>query len=309
MSAASVRSFNEAWRWLRAVPCALLCGLLTATLPALAQDSASLRARQAALQASLEANAYNRPIYIESVHNGGDLRGEVYAIVQQPFAAVGPALQGMEQWCDILMLHLDVKMCRWSLNGPELMTVATARKYDQPLESAASVEFDYRVTASTADYLQVQLHAAHGPMGTHDYHIVLEAVALDAKTSFLHFSYAYSQGFGGRIAMEAYLATLGRNKVGFTVTGRKPDGQPIFINNVRGLVERNCMRYFLAIEAFLATQALPPAERLERRLREWHAGSERYPVQLHEMERDDYLAMKRREIQVQQTTARAGKPG
>jgi len=305
MNAATVRSVEKAWRW----PVALLCGLLVVTPPALAQDSATLRARQAALQASLEANAYNRPIYIESAHDGGDLRGEVYAIVQQPFASVGPALQGMERWCEILMLHLDVKMCRWSTSGPERMMVATARKFDQPLESAASVEFDYRVISSTPDYLQVQLHAASGPMGTHDYRIVLEAVALDAKTSFLHFSYAYSQGFGGRIAMEAYLATLGRNKVGFTVTGRKPDGQPIFINNVRGLVERNCMRYFLAIEAFLNAQPLPPAERLERRLHEWHAGTERYPVQLHEMDRDDYLAMKRREIQVQQNTAKAGKPG
>ena len=305
MKHTTVRSLSQAWRW----SVALLWCLLIAAPAARAQDSATLRARQAALQASLDANTYNRPIYIESVHNGGDLRGEVYAIVQQPFAAAGPALQGMEHWCDILMLHLDVKMCRWSTSGPDLLTVATARKYDQPLESAASVDFNYRVVASTADYLHVQLQAANGPMGTHDYHIMLEAVALDARTSFLHFSYAYSQGFGGRIAMEAYLATLGRNKVGFTVTGRKPDGQPIFINNVRGLVERNCMRYFLAIEAFLTAQPLAPAERLERRLREWHAGSERYPVQLHEMERDEYLAMKRREIQVQQSSARGGKPG
>ena len=304
MSLAIGRSLCMARRW---QVMWLLLGLLAA--PALAQDSATLRARQAALQASLEANTYNRPIYIESMHNGGDLRGEVYAIVQQPFASVGPALQGMEHWCEILMLHLDVKMCRWSTGGSELLTVATARKYDQPLESAASVDFNYRVISSTPDYLHVQLLAANGPMGTHDYRIVLEAVALDAKTSFLHFSYAYSQGFGGRLAMEAYLATLGRNKVGFTVTGHKPDGQPIFINNVRGLVERNCMRYFLAIEAFLNAQPLPPAERLERRLRDWHAGTERYPVQLHEMERDEYLAMKRREIQVQQSTAKGGKPG
>ena len=41
-----------------------------------------------------------------------------------------------------------------------------------------------------------------------------------------------------------YLATLGRNKVGFTVIDHKPDGQPVYIGNVRGLVERNCMRYW-----------------------------------------------------------------
>jgi hypothetical protein len=66
------------------------------------------------------------------------------------------------------------------------------------------------------------------------------------------------------------------------------------------------MRYFLAIESYLIAYPLPPAEQLERRLREWHAGAERYPVQLHEMEREAYLAMKRKEIQHQQTTAKPG---
>jgi hypothetical protein len=288
-------------RWL------LVC-LLTAAQAAHAQDGVALRARHAALQTSLTTNAYNRPIHIESMHNAGDLRGDIYAVVPQPFSAAGPALQGREHWCDIMMLHLDVKMCHWSTAGAATLTVATARKYDQPLESATAVEFDHRVVASTADYLQVQLRADNGPMGTHDYRIVLELVALDANTSFIHLSYAYSQGFGGRIAMEAYLATLGRNKVGFTVVDHKADGQPVYINNVRGLVERNCMRYFLAVEAFLSAYPLPPGEQLEKRLREWHAGAERYPVQLHEVEREEYLAMKRLEIQRQQATAKGAKP-
>ena len=286
----------------------LLC-LMTVLQPARAQDAATLRARHTALQPALSSNAFNRPIFIESIHNFGDLRGEVYAEVQQPFTLASPALQGMEHWCDILMLHLDVKMCRWTQSGAEALTVSTARKYDQPLESASAVEFGHRVVTATPEYLHVQLHAEKGPMGTHDYRIVLEAIPLDAKTSFIHLSYAYSQGFGGRIAMEAYLATLGRSKVGFTVIDHKADGHPVYIGNVRGLVERNCMRYFLAIEAYLTAYSLPQADQLERRLREWHAGTERYPVQLHEMERDDYLAMKRKEIQHQQATAKGVKPG
>ena len=305
MSLAALRTRQSSWR----VPGALLWCLMALVQTTLAQDAPALRARHAALQSSLESNAFNRPIHIESVHNADTLRGEVYAVVQQPFSLAGPALQGMEHWCDILMLHLDVKMCLWTHAGSETLTVATARKYDQPLENAAAVEFGYRVLSTSADYLQVQLHADKGPMGTHDYHIVLEAMPLDAKTSFVHLSYAYSQGFGGRIAMEAYLATLGRNKVGFTVVSRRPDGQPVYINNVRGLVERNCMRYFLAIEAYLSAVPLPPGEQLERRLHDWHAGAERYPVQLHEMEREDYLSMKRKEIERQQTAAKGVKPG
>lgn len=283
--------------------------LMATSHAAMAQDASALRARHAELKPSLASNAYSRPIHIESIHNAGDLRGEVYAVVQQPTSLVGPALQGMDHWCDVMMLHLDVKMCRGTRRGDvDLLAVSTARRFDQPLENAAVVEFAYRVSASTPEYLQVQLHADKGPMGTHDYRIVLEAVALDARSSFIHLSYAYSQGFGGRLAMEAYLATLGRSKVGFTVVDHKADGRPVYIGNVRGLVERNCMRYFLAIEAYLNAYASPPTDQLERRLLEWHAGTERYPVQLHEMDREAYLAMKRREIQHQQATVKAAKP-
>ena len=304
-TAARIRTVYRAWRRLNVLA---LLGLFAWAHAAYAQDAAALRARHVSLQPSLSSNEYGRPLHIESVHNSDELRGEVYAVVQRPFATAAPALKGMEHWCDILMLHLDVKMCRWSTSGPELMTVSTTRKYDQPLANASSVEFGYHVVAATPEYQQVQLHAASGPMGTHDYLIVLELVSLDAKTSFLRLAYGYSQGFGGRIAMEAYLATLGRSKVGFTVVGHKPDGTPLYIGNVRGLVERNCMRYFLAIDAYLTAASLPPAEQLERRLQEWHAGAERYPIQLREMGREEYLAMKRKEIQYQQATAKEGKP-
>jgi hypothetical protein len=305
MTTAAVRSLRLAWR----LPGTVLLCLTLAMHSTKAQDAGALRARHAELRAALDANSFGRPIHIDSMHSAGDLRGDIHAVVQQPFSVVGPALQGMDHWCDIMMLHLDVKMCRWTQTGSDLLTVSTARKYDQSLESATAVEFGYRVVAATPDYLQVQLRADTGPMGTHDYRIVLEAVMLDARTTFVHLSYAYSQGFAGRLAMEAYLATLGRNKVGFTVVDHKPDGQPVYINNVRGLVERNCMRYFLAVDAYLSAFTLPPAEQMERRLREWHAASERYPLQLHEMEHEEYLAMKRREIQRQQSAVKPRAPG
>jgi hypothetical protein len=54
---------------------------------------------------------------------------------------------------------------------------------------------------------------------------------------------------GRSIAMKTYLATLGSSKVGFTVTRRQSNGQPEYIRGMRGLVERNAMRYYLAIDA------------------------------------------------------------
>jgi len=100
--------------------------------------------------------------------------------------------------------------------------------------------------------------------------------------------------------MQAYLGTIGRNKVGFTVVGKQDDGQPRYIGGMRGLVERNTMRYYLAIEAFLGALSSPPQARVEKSLRDWFAAVESYPRQLHEMEQGEYLAMKRREYSRQQ---------
>lgn len=102
--------------------------------------------------------------------------------------------------------------------------------------------------------------------------------------------------------MQGYLATIGRKKVGFSIVDHKPDGTPIYINNIRGVVERNAMRYYLAIEAYLGAVHLPPAEQPEKRLRDWFTAIEHYPQQLHEMERDEYLSMKRLELSRQRAT-------
>ena len=102
------------------------------------------------------------------------------------------------------------------------------------------------------------------------------------------------------MAMQVYLATAGRGKVGFTITGTRPDGQPDYIGGVRGVVERNTMRYFLAIDAYLAALAVPASERLEKRLQTWYDATEAHARQLHDVERDAYLQMKRREYRRQQ---------
>jgi len=76
------------------------------------------------------------------------------------------------------------------------------------------------------------------------------------------------------------------------VSGQDGDGRPTYVGGVRGLVERNTMRYYLAIDDYVAAPA--PAQ-LEQRLDTWFDATERYPRQLHEMEKPEYLAMKRDE--------------
>jgi hypothetical protein len=102
-------------------------------------------------------------------------------------------------------------------------------------------------------------------------------------------------GLTGRLALQTYLTTTGRAKVGFTVLGKPGNGPPQYIDGVRGLVERNTMRYYLAIVAYLESTQTAPEMQLEKRLRNWFTAVERYPVQLHEMNWQEYVDMKHAE--------------
>ena len=279
---------------------------LFAALPqAQAQDASALRAMHDSLREKLASNPFQRPLVLESTQNSGDLKGEVYAVVDQPFSVVAPALQGMGHWCELLILHLNVKGCSWAGKPPaEVLSLVVGRKFDQPLDDGYKVDFAYSLPAAGADYMRVQMAAETGPVGTRNYRLALEAVPLDAKSSFIHMSYSYGYGATARLAMQAYLATAGRDKVGFSVTGKGDDGKPLYIDGVRGVVERNTMRYYLAIEAYLGSLSAPPGEQQEKRLRDWFASTERHARQLHEIERDDYLAMKRNELQRQKAGAK-----
>lgn len=272
--------------------------------PSLAQDAAALRAREAALRDQLANNPFQRPIVLESSGSSGVLKGDVSASVDRPFAIVGQALSAMEAWCDILMLQANVKNCSVQGTGSGgVLSVAITRNDEQTLEEAYQIDLNYRVAASTPEYMAVHLGADSGPLGTKNYRIFLEATPLDARKSFLRLSYSYGYGVAGRVGMQTYLATSGRNKVGFTVVERRPDGTPLYVGGERGMIERNTMRNYLAIDAYLGAYGLPPAAQQEKRLNDYFAAIDSYPRQLRELGRERYLTMKRRELARQQTAS------
>jgi hypothetical protein len=102
--------------------------------------------------------------------------------------------------------------------------------------------------------------------------------------------------------MKTYLATIGRGKVGFTMTGKRSSGQPEYIGGMRGVAERNTMRYYLAIDAYLGALTTPPPLQLQKRLQNWFTATEQYPRQLREVDRTAYIEMKRSEYLRQQTS-------
>jgi hypothetical protein len=137
-------------------------------------------------------------------------------------------------------------------------------------------------------------------LGTYDYKILIEAIPLQDERTFLHFTYAYSFGLAARLAMQTYIATLGRSKIGFTVLGKQREGNTIYIQGIRGIVERNTMRFYLAIDAYLAALAQPADKQLQKSLENWYTSSEHYAAQLHEVELNEYLEMKHQEYKRQQ---------
>ncbi|MFA5082358.1 MAG: hypothetical protein WC474_07435 [Hydrogenophilaceae bacterium] len=279
--------------------CLLLAGWAGQALASDSQAAAALQAKYTALTGELRHNPFQRALYLES---SNDLKGDIYALVDHPFATVSAALDGPEGWCDVLILHINTKHCRVASAGANaVLTVNLGRKYPQSLEDAYPIEFVYRTKSATADYLDIRLTADKGPLNTSNYRIHLQAVPVAGGRTFLHLTYSCDYGLAGQLAMKTYLATLARDKVGFTIVDRQADGRPEYIGGLRGVVERNTMRYYLAIDAYLGALAAPPAMRLEKRLQGWYDATEQYARQLHEVSRADYLGMKRQEYRRQQT--------
>jgi hypothetical protein len=264
--------------------------------------ASALLAKDVELAVKLDNNAFQKPLYLESSQTSGELKANVYARLGHPFTMVRSELKQPERWCDILILHPNTKYCRASGGGAAaILKVNIGRKSEQPVEQSYRVDFAYRVRAAGADYLAVTLNAEKGPMGTRDYRLLLEAVPLKNGQTFIHLAYSYAYGTAAKLALLTYLGTAGSKKVGFTVTGRRNDGQIVYVDGLRGLIERNTMRYYLAIEAHLGALSVPPSAQLEKRLTDWYAASERYPRQLHDIGEKEYLALKRKEHQRQQS--------
>ena len=268
----------------------LLCALIAAalTLPAGAaapDDGAKLREDYEALRPALQRTDFGRPIHLDSEDKAQVMRGDVHAVLDHPYAKIRDALAMPGSWCELLVLPFNVKGCE--VRGSDGLSLYIGRTYDTPIDKATRLDFRFKAAAIGDDSLRLRLDAGNGPLGTKDYHIVFSAIPLDARHTFVHLSYGYSYGTFSKWAMQTYLATSGASKVGFS---KDADGHPV--GGMRGVLERNTMRYFLAIDAFLDTLSTPPGTREQSRIAAWFDATEKYPKQLHEMSRAEYMAYK-----------------
>lgn len=252
-----------------------------------AGSASALKAQYEKLRSRPEKSPFDIPLFIESEQTSNTLSGDIHAKLDRRFDMVKTALQSPRAWCEILILHPNVKGCGVD-TGDASLTVLIG-------SAETPAKFTYRVAQSTDDYLDVRLSAAQGPLGTSDYTFHIEATPLDAQSTLLHLGYSHGYGLRAKFALQAYFNTFGRDKVGFTVVDRTADGTPVYVDDLRGGIERNAMRYYFAIRSHLDALSAPVGERLEKGLQSFYALTERYPLQL--KEESGFLARKRGELQ------------
>jgi hypothetical protein len=274
---------------------ACLLGMaLAASAAAAPERSAALLAEHASLQTALRDSPFGEPVLLRQTDAGAQHSGEVMALLPRPLAAVAAALRTADSLCGLLILQLNVRDCQAVAGAPAQQLQLSAG----PLRAAlpglvVGMRLQLLLEADTPGYFSVSLLAPVGPLGSSDLRLRVEAVALDADQTYLHVSYSQTSGLAGRLASRLYLATAGRDKIGFSSDGLDALGQPRPVSGERAAVERQVMRHHLGLLAHSGVLAGPPAARLEARLRAWHALTERHAAQLHELDLAEYLAEKR----------------
>ena len=128
-----------------------------------------LRAKYAELDKKLHNNQFQRTLYLNSSESSDAMKGEIYVVVDYPFSAVNVALNNPAHWCDVFILHLNVKYCHASGdNAGTVIRVNIGKKTEQPLADAYRVDLGYREIVTTPEYFAVELKAEKGSLFTSD---------------------------------------------------------------------------------------------------------------------------------------------
>jgi len=242
-----------------------------------------------------ELSVFGESIFVSSNVQANRYSASAYGIVEHSFSEVSKELSIHAKWCQFVTLNFNVKACTYhTQDNQQSLTFYAGRKFYQPPKKAYKLHYQFKITDRSDSYVRIVLKANTGPMETKDYRIELDAIPVGNRT-FLRFRSSYQSSFISKLATEVYLTTIARDKLGFSVVGTTETGEPVFVSGLEGIVERNAMRYYIALKVFLDTLKLPSNDRFEVRIRDWFDICETYATQLHELERDEYLASKRLE--------------
>jgi hypothetical protein len=257
-----------------------------------------LNERYQSIKSGLTTTLPGTSISLASAEQDERLSAEVSSILHQPFDSLSTTLAEAGNWCLFMPLHFNIKACTYEQKeGAEILNVYSGRKHYQSPDESYQMSYRFEVVKQTPRQLSLLLSAARGPASTRDYRIELHAQQV-AEGTLLYIRSSYRPSTLSTLLTRSYLATLGRNKVGFSRVTK--DGETQLVRGIRGVIERNVMRYHLAIDAFLNSATTAAREDHELMLERWFQLNDRHPQQLHEMTQAEYMKIKKLEWHNQQ---------
>jgi len=226
------------------------------------------------------------PISVTSELNGDLSRVAISALVPVTFTELANFYRDDSQWCQAFFANVYVKSCYKNQRSLRLFYNNNDRYQD--LEAA--FRFDYRIETQQLDptRLYISLIAASGPLGSFDYQLNIEAQAANAGNSFIRLVYQARYGWLARSAVYVYLKTLGGGKVGFS---HDQDNKPV--EGLRGVLERNAMRYLLALSAYFTNHESGKPYTVT--LKNWHDYAQVFQDELQEIDWNAYQSLKTKE--------------
>ena len=249
------------------------------------------------VEKELEKSTFTIPFYIESAVSKNASHVDIYGTINYPFGLIKNEFLVPTNWCEVVFPHIKVGACTHNkVDDTWLLNIYNVDKFSEPLEDAYQMKFEYRVSELQARYFDVSLNAHEGRFHTKDHQFRLEAIPLNEGTTFIHLRYSYSYSSAAYLLMKLF----GGSKIGFSVTGTGSNGDPVYVDGLRGSVERDVVCYYLAILAYLDTLKIPDDQRFEKRISQWYDLTAHFKKQLLEMEKEEYLTYKRQARESQQ---------
>ncbi|MDH3671858.1 MAG: hypothetical protein OES46_11945 [Gammaproteobacteria bacterium] len=280
--------------WLQAITL-LACVAFPLSASSNGDDPQLLWIKYQEIRGGLNDSAAGIPIYVRSDERKNVLNAEVYGVLDYPLNALVAALAIPANWCEFSILHPNVKACAEDHeNGQGLLTLYLGRKSGESRDDTFELKFRFRSLYLNDEYFKASLEGDEGPLGARNHRFEVEAMKVDYRT-FVRVRFSYQPKLITRIFTKVYLATHGRSKVGFSIVGVDKAGYPIYAKGKKALIERNVMRCYLALIAFMDTQHLATRDRFEARISYWFDLTEKYFSQPYELAREEYLAAKRRD--------------
>ncbi len=215
------------------------------------------------------------------------------------------------EWCEFIPLHLNIKACgHTKINDQQIVQFyAGVKDYVTP-DDAHLLQLSFDAT-SIGGVFSAELFAADGPLDSTNIRFglrAIDAVGEEGKGVYFEFELSSEPGLTNSLA-RIYLATIARKKKGFSLDGKTWSGKPKYVGGQRGAIERNLVRYLLALETYFDTAAQnadsSSEELYKLRINRWYDETSRYKEQLFELTRSEYLSNKLRERENQKILQQA----